>query len=91
MQTDEHGYRAQQRQSALAYGTVWEAVAEHDTNPVGRQYKYVICLTAGTAVVADSRGVGTTTTWTFAANEIMPFVPTYLLTASTGAFIGVIE
>ncbi len=89
MQTDAHGYRAQQVQSALAYGTKWEAVAKHDTNPVGSQYKYVFCSTAGTAVMKDT--AGTTLTLTLAANEVIPVIPTILTTASTGAFVGVLE
>jgi hypothetical protein len=88
-QTDEHGYRAQMLASALAKGTKWEPVVESDTDPIPRQYKYVFCLTAGTAVMKDV--VGTTLTLTLAANEVLPIVPTYLLAASTGAFIGVIE
>jgi hypothetical protein len=88
-QTDEHGYSAQRRKNAIAYGTKWEPVVEHDTDPIPRQYKYIFCLTAGTAVMKDV--AGTTLTLTLAANEVLPIVPTYLLVASTGAFIGVIE
>lgn len=85
----EHNYWAAMKASAEGIGTKWEAVAKHDTNPVGSQYKYVFCSAAGTAVMKDT--VGTSLTLTLAANERLPVVPTVLTTASTGTFIGVLE
>jgi len=88
-QTDDHQYRADMRQRSDGLGTKWEPVVEHDTDPIPRQYKYIFCLTAGTAVMKDV--AGTALTLTLVANERLPIVPTFLLAASTGAFIGVIE
>lgn len=86
---DEHNYDGQRRQDANAKGDKWEQVAESDTDPIPRKYKYVVCSAAGTAVMKDR--AGTSLTLTCAANEVLPVIPTMLLTASTGTFYGIIE
>lgn len=89
MQTDEHGYTAQRLAAVSCEGTKWEAITPHDTNPISRQYKYIMCSAAGTCVMKDT--AGTALTLTIAANARLPVVPTVITTASGGTFYGVIE
>ena len=85
----EHQVRNQQRASALAYGSKWEAITPHDEDPIPRHYKYVLCSADGTAVMLDV--VGTSLTLEFEAGDIIPVLPTVIHTDSTGSFVGVIE
>lgn len=89
MQTDEHGYRAQRLAAVTGKGEKWEAITPHDTNPIPRQYKDIVCSSAGTCVMKDT--AGTALTLTIAANALLPVVPTIIATTSTGTFYGIIE
>lgn len=89
-QQSEHGYEAQQRGSAIAFGRKAEAITPSATDPI-RSYKYIFCTTAGTIAMKGSDGVALPS-MTFAANDVVPFVPTYVLvTGTAGTFWGVIE
>lgn len=89
MQTDEKGFGAQRKASAITYGNKWEAITKDDTNTLSKHYKYVLCTGAGTCVMEDV--AGTALTLTFAANDVLPLIPAKIKTTSTGTFYGVIE